>query len=219
MNDVEFKNHLHGWFHPSQQVEGGVLWNPGDEVLPWEVVELQYLWYKRLGEWLRPKHILEVGVGYGYSIMSLQSGITDELRLTLVDNESQWEGSLTYATALLSLSSSGGRRWHEFHSWEAFYDYHTENAQYYDLIHIDANHEYEHVTRDAFESYNYAQKGAHWLFHDSDDPPVAQAAEELAEWNKLKWFKIPEVRCGMHVVHSCEDGACSILKGMAEMNG
>jgi len=224
MTDGAFFQRIHDWFHPSQVVDGGVLWNPGDDVLPWIDVELQYLWYKKIGEWLQPKTFLEVGVGYGYSTLSLLSGVTNvfDIGIVWVENESQWESGI--AQAYVSINQSyrldSGPVWVK--SWEElslFKGKCFKGGQSYDLIHIDANHEYEHVTRDAFESFNYAQKGAHWLFHDSEDPPVAKAAEEFAEWNKLKWFKIPEVRCGLHVVHSCEEGECPILKGMAEMNG
>lgn len=220
MTDGEFLVALKQWFHPSQIVNGDVLWNPGDEILPWSAVVDQYMWYRRLGQWLQPKNLLEVGVGYGYSTLSMLSGLQDMPKVFWIDDESQWTESFIYSRML-------AQNWfqvfpHSDLGWQYFSNiidrgFVKEPEVFFDVIHIDANHEYEHVTRDAFESYNYAQKGAHWLFHDSDDPPVAKAAEEFADWNKLKWFKIPEVRCGMHIVHSCEEGQCPIVKGMAEM--
>jgi len=219
MTDGEFLKSLTSqWFHPSQVVSGGVLWNPGDEVLTWDKVVRQYQWYKWLGEWLQPKAFLEVGVGYGYSTLSLLSGLAETPKLIgWIEDESQWRYGVRHAVQAISdLDKNAHIHWGK--SWEEFAKMFM-SGDFFDLIHIDANHEHEHVTRDAFESYNYAQKGAHWLFHDSDDPPVARAAEEFAEWNKLKWFKIPQVRCGLHVVHSCEEGKCPIINGMAEMNG
>jgi len=220
MTDEEFKDALvNRWFHPSQTTVGGVLWNPGDSTLTWNEVIQQYAWYRRLGQWLQPKAFLEVGVGYGYSTLSLLSGIDAHYsEVHWIDDESQWPGSIQYGKQLAAREFTVLPTY--FASWHSFqHRYGSHSPTQFDLIHIDANHEYEHALRDAFESYNYAQKGAHWLFHDSDDPPVAKAAEEFAEWNKLKWFKIPQVRCGLHVVHSCEDGECPILKGMAEING
>ena len=215
MDDAQFADRLKGWFHPSQKVDGQVLWNHGDDLLPWEPVIEQYNWYRRIGRWLKPKRILEVGVAFGYGTLSMMADLEDLPEVWWLDNESGWKGSVGYGRIQMvdTYGADACPRW--YRSWEEFPD--LTIAGRFDLIHIDANHEYEHVLHDLQQAERFHDLYPHIICHDTVDPPVSRAIDDYMRGSPpFRTVEMPQVRCGVRVIHRCK-GVCRLEEGLANL--
>lgn len=202
MDDARFLKALHDWFHPSQVRPEGVLWDVNDEILPWEAVEQQYLWYRRIGKALQPKRLLEVGVGFGYSTLAMLSDLEEPPEVWWIDNESGWSRSIDHAQDCMWDGYGIRGRWYK--DWSRFCKS-AKTIPQFDLIHVDAGHTYDDVLIDLeLASYVRADEG-HILVHDTDDPPVSEAIGNFVKRHVLNILHLPNVRCGLKVIHEYEE--------------
>lgn len=223
MNKTQFADKLKSWFHPSQLKDGGVMWGPNDDVLPWEPVIEQYEWYRRLGAWLKPKHFLEIGVGFGYSTLSILTGARDALypnvlppKVWWLDDESGWPGSVAHAQMLVRRDFGFTPVWFNDR------DHFSEQSFMFDVVHIDAGHAYEDTLGDLTWSTSEWSEYPHVICHDTSDPPVSKAVDDfLDSVNTMttlgfRTIEIPQVRCGVRVIHRCK-GKCPVEEGLAAL--
>jgi hypothetical protein len=134
---------------------------------------------------LRPKHILVIGSGYGFSVVCLALG--------LKDNEA---GTLTFVDPSYSLLRDGPIKtvggvdfWsdpghvrehfarfgvdqivthHKLTSEQFFQSYGDLDLPRVDMAFIDGNHSFDHVHHDVIQTLQHCRKNAYFLLHDTN---------------------------------------------------
>jgi len=141
--------------------------------------------YYSLVRALRPKHVLVIGSGYGFSVVCLALGIKDNR-----------QGALTFVDPSYSLLQNGPTKtiggvnfWrdpehvrahfarfgvenivtHYKKTSEEFFQQYEEYAlPHIDLAFIDGNHSYAHVQQDVVGALKHCRKNSYLLLHDTN---------------------------------------------------
>jgi hypothetical protein len=158
--------------------------------------------YYGLVRTLRPKHVLVIGSGYGFSVVCLALG--------LKDNQS---GELTFVDPSYSLLRNGPTNtvggadfWHDpqrvgehftqfgvadlvthhkMTSEEFFGSYEALQLPKIDLAFIDGNHAYQHVQHDVVAALRHSRKNSYLLLHDTN----IYIRETLRHAGVKRWLK------------------------------
>ena len=134
---------------------------------------------------LRPKHVLVIGSGFGFSVTCLGLGLKDNAagRLTFVDpsfsvikdgplqtfgGTSQWDDPEQVRARFARFGLADIVTHHKLTSAEFFQRYPLLRLPPVDLAFIDGNHAYEHVRSDFVNVLRTARKGSYVLLHDSN---------------------------------------------------
>jgi predicted O-methyltransferase YrrM len=151
---------------------------------------------------LRPKHVLVIGSGYGFSVVCLALGLKDNRsgELTFVDP------SYSLLHDGLANTVGGANFWHDpqhvrehfaqfgvadlvthhkMTSAEFFNSYKERQLPKIDLAFIDGNHAYRHVEHDVVAALRYCRKNSYLLLHDTN----IYIRETLRHAGVKRWLK------------------------------
>ncbi len=134
---------------------------------------------------LRPKHVMVVGSGFGFSVVCLALGLRDNRRgrLTFVDpsfsifrdgpfrtigGQSQWEDPDKVREHFTRFGIEDIVTHHKLTSEEMFQCYDALALPPIDVAFIDGNHSYKNVSRDFTATVARARKNAYILLHDTN---------------------------------------------------
>lgn len=134
---------------------------------------------------LRPKHVLVIGSGFGFSVTCLGLGLKDNGigQLTFVDpsfsvlkdgplqtvgGTSQWDDPEKVKARFARFGLEGIVTHHKLTSGDFFQRYGTLKLPPIDLAFIDGNHAHEHVRCDFINVLKAARKDSYLLLHDSN---------------------------------------------------
>jgi len=134
---------------------------------------------------LRPRHVLVIGSGFGFSVTCLGLGLKDNGagRLTFVDpsfsvlkdgplqtfgGTSQWDDPEQVKARFARFGIDDIVTHHRLTSSDFFQRYGLLKLPPIDLAFIDGNHAYEHVRRDFMNVLKTARKDSYVLLHDSN---------------------------------------------------
>lgn len=134
---------------------------------------------------LRPKHVLVVGSGFGFSVVCLALGLRDNRRgrLTFVDpsfsifrdgpfhtigGQSQWDNPEKVRAHFARFGVEGIVTHYKLTSEELFRRYDELALAPIDLAFIDGNHSYKDVSHDFIETAARSRKNAYILLHDTN---------------------------------------------------
>jgi predicted O-methyltransferase YrrM len=143
-----------------------------------------YLYYA-LVRMLRPKHVLVVGSGFGFSVVCLALGLKDNGngRLTFVDpsysvltdgpfktvgGTSQWDDPDKVARHFARFGVAQVLTHYRLRSDEFFSRYSELALPDIDLAFIDGSHAYQDVRQDFVSTLRHARKNSYVLLHDTN---------------------------------------------------
>lgn len=141
--------------------------------------------YYALVRTLRPKHVLVIGSGFGFSVTCLALGLKDNTkgRLTFVDpsysvltdgpfktvgGTAQWDNPEKVARHFARFGLDGLLTHHRLRSDEFFARYAALALPEIDLAFIDGSHAYEDVRHDFVSTLRHAHKNSYLLLHDTN---------------------------------------------------
>lgn len=133
---------------------------------------------------LRPRHVLVIGSGFGFSVVCLALGLKDNGRgrLTFVDpafsllkhgpfktvgGTGQWSDPRQVGERFGRFGLEGLITHYKLTSRQFFADYQALNLPPIDLAFIDGNHAYSHVRADFSSVLRHARKNTYVLLHDT----------------------------------------------------
>ena len=134
---------------------------------------------------LRPKHVLVIGSGYGFSVVCLALGLKDNGlgRLTFVDpsysvlrngplatigGTNFWHDPRHVNEHFAHFGVEGLVAHHKLTSAEFFNRFEEWGLPEIDLAFIDGNHAYEHVAHDLTATLRHSRKNTYLLLHDTN---------------------------------------------------
>lgn len=141
--------------------------------------------YYSLARVLRPKHVLVIGSGYGFSVVCLALGLRDNRqgRLAFVDpsysllkdgpfktigGRSQWDDAARVREFFAGFGVGEIVTHYKQRSDEFFAQYEQQQLPPLDLVFIDGSHAYKDVRHDFLESAKRAHKNSYLLLHDTN---------------------------------------------------
>lgn len=200
-----------GVVHPNDTLGFCGSLNNKPEVVRWDEVQAHYAWYEMFGRWFNPTSFLEIGVAAGYSTYAILLGCNGHTPnvITWVDNGDGkgWVMMHEYALGLVRgkfgilpeiISTSS----HNI----------TTLKHKYDLIHVDGDHTYEGVLQDMNLALDHLTDGGHIIFHDTNDHNITNAINDFVRMKgELEVVDIPEVRCGVRIMHRLPHAICCPL--------
>jgi predicted O-methyltransferase YrrM len=151
---------------------------------------------------LRPRHVVVIGSGFGFSVVCLALGLNDNGRGTLsfvdpsysvlkhgplrtVGVTSQWDEPAKVQAHFARFGVAGVVRHFKLTS-EAFFERYGEcGLPPIDLAFIDGNHSYDDVRHDFLASLAHSRKGAYMLLHDTN----IYVRELLGHSGVKRWLK------------------------------
>jgi hypothetical protein len=154
---------------------------------------------------LRPRHVVVIGSGYGFSVVCLALGLKDNgagavsfvdpsysvLRhgpLHTVGGTSQWDDPES-VRAHFDRFGIGDRVEHfKMTSAEFFAHYHDRGLPDIDIAFIDGNHSYEDVRHDFLAALGFMRRNAYVLLHDTN----IYVREFLGHAGVKRWLKVLE---------------------------
>lgn len=143
-----------------------------------------YLYYA-LVRALRPKHVLVIGSGYGFSVVCLALALKDNAKghLTFVDpsysvladgpfktvgGAAQWSNPEQVHRHFARFGVEQWVRHHRLRSDEFFAGYAGLGLPGIDIAFIDGNHSYRDVQQDFISTLTHAHKNSYLLLHDTN---------------------------------------------------
>jgi len=141
--------------------------------------------YYGLVRTLRPKHVVVIGSGFGFSVVCLALGLKDNGRgrLSFVDpsysflkdgllhtvgGTDQWNEPERVRAHYARFGVESWVRHYKMTSAEFFARYTQHNLPEIDVAFIDGNHSYEDVRHDFLASLRHAHRDTYLLLHDSN---------------------------------------------------
>jgi predicted O-methyltransferase YrrM len=141
--------------------------------------------YYALARMLRPKHVLVIGSGFGFSVVCLGLGLRDNARgrLTFVDpsysvltdgpfktvgGTSQWDDPQKVKRHFARFGVEGVVTHYRLRSDEFFAEFADFRLPPIDLAFIDGSHAYEDVRHDFLATLRHVRKNAYILLHDTN---------------------------------------------------
>ncbi len=151
---------------------------------------------------LRPRHVLVIGSGFGFSVTCLGLGLKDNGsgELTFVDpsfsvlkngplhtvgGTSQWDDPKQVKARFARFGLDQIVTHHKLRSEDFFRRYDQLKLAQIDLAFIDGNHAYEHVRHDFINVLKTARKNCYILLHDSN----IYLREMLRHAGVKRWLK------------------------------
>jgi hypothetical protein len=134
---------------------------------------------------LRPKHVLVIGSGYGFSVVCLAMGLKDNERgrLTFVDpsynllkhgpfktvgGRGKWDDPEGVRNHFSRFGVHRFVNHHRMTAEELFGQYEVLGLPHIDLAFLDGNHSFKNVRHDFVETVKRARKNAYVLLHDTN---------------------------------------------------
>lgn len=134
---------------------------------------------------LRPKHVVVVGSGYGFSVVCLALGLRDNGRgrLSFVDpaysmlrqgplhtigGAAFWTDPVRVREHFDRFGVADVVQHHKMTSQEFFDSYPERGLPEIDLAFIDGNHAYDHVRHDVAAALRHSHKNTYMLLHDTN---------------------------------------------------
>lgn len=159
--------------------------------------------YYALARAVRPKHIVVIGSGYGFSVVCLALGIKDNGMgsLTFVDpaysllrdgplktigGVAKWENEATVFEHFKQFDVEDVVRHYKLRSDEFFPRYGDYNLPAIDIAFIDGNHAFKDVRYDFINTAKHAHKNSYIFLHDTN----IYIREILRHAGVKKWLKI-----------------------------
>jgi predicted O-methyltransferase YrrM len=193
--------------------------------------------YYGLARTLRPKHVVVIGSGFGFSVVCLALGLKDNGRghLSFVDpsysvlthgpfntigGTSQWDDPRKVERHFRRFGVEQLVTHYRLRSDEFFSRYDDLNLPPIDVAFIDGNHSYEDVRRDFMGSLSHMRKDAYLLLHDTN----IYLREMVRHAGVKRWVKtvsghksLFEVvdfpfSSGVAIVRVLQDDACRALQ-------
>lgn len=141
--------------------------------------------YYSLARMLRPRHVVVIGSGFGFSVVCLALGMKDngKGRLTFVDpsysvltdgpfktvgGTSQWDDPAKVARHFARFGVADIVTHHRMRSDEFFAKLPDLRLPTIDLAFIDGSHAYEDVRHDFMATLRHARKNAYLMLHDTN---------------------------------------------------
>jgi predicted O-methyltransferase YrrM len=151
---------------------------------------------------LRPKHVLVIGSGYGFSVVCLALGLKDNGRgrLTFVDpsyslyrdgplrtvgGQAQWDDPQRVRAHFRRFGVDRIVTHHRLTSAELFADYGSRGLGTIDLAFIDGNHSFADVRHDFIGVLRHARRNSYILLHDTN----IYVRELVRHAGVKRWFK------------------------------
>jgi predicted O-methyltransferase YrrM len=196
--------------------------------------------YYSLVRTLRPKHVVVIGSGYGFSVVCLALGLRDNGRgrLSFVDpslsvladgpfqtvgGTSQWDDEAKVERRFARFGVADVVRHYRMLSAEFFERYETLGLPAIDVAFIDGNHRYEDVRHDFLAALRRMSKNGYLCLHDTN----IYVREFLRHAGVKRWLKTVERRkelfeavdfpfsSGVALVRVLEDDAWKHLESLA----
>jgi predicted O-methyltransferase YrrM len=134
---------------------------------------------------LRPRHVLVIGSGFGFSVVCLALGLKDNGRgsLTFVDpsysvfkdgplrtigGTAQWDDPQKVRAHFRRFGVERVVTHHKLTSAQLFADYHERGLPKIDLAFIDGSHAYKDVRDDFVNVLRHASRNSYLLLHDTN---------------------------------------------------
>jgi predicted O-methyltransferase YrrM len=134
---------------------------------------------------LRPRHVLVIGSGYGFSVVCLALGLKDNDRgsLTFVDpsysvfrdgplrtmgGQAQWDDPHRVRAHFRRFGVERIVTHHRLTSAELFADYEARGLAPIDLAFVDGNHSFADVRSDFLNVLRHARRNSYILLHDTN---------------------------------------------------
>jgi pimeloyl-ACP methyl ester carboxylesterase len=169
--------------------------------------------YYGLGRALRPKHVVVIGSGYGFSVVCLALACKDngKGKVSFVDPAFAWFREGPFQTLggtgmwkkpeqVINHFSQFGVENQVSHfrltSREFFLSYNRYGLPAVDLGFIDGNHSYSHVREDFLALCSHSRPGAYLFLHDTHLP----IRERLRHSGVKRWLKVVKDHQGLFEV-------------------
>jgi predicted O-methyltransferase YrrM len=163
--------------------------------------------YYGLVRTLRPKHVLVIGSGYGFSVTCLALGLRDNARgrLSFVDpsysilgdgpfqtvgGTAQWDDAAKVERRFACFGVADRVRHYRLRSAEFFERYPELDLPDIDIAFIDGNHRFEDVRHDFLASLRRMKKNGYLCLHDTN----IYVRELLRHAGVKRWLKAVERR-------------------------
>ena len=161
--------------------------------------------YYSLVRVLRPRHIVVIGSGYGFSVVCLALGLKDngEGRLTFVDpsysmlkhgplatvgGTSQWDDPERVRSHFARFGVDGLVTHFKMTSGDFFSGYAGHKLPAIDVAFVDGNHSYEDVRHDFMAALPHMKRNSYFLLHDTN----IYVREFLRHAGVKRWLKVLE---------------------------
>ncbi|HXZ47758.1 MAG TPA: class I SAM-dependent methyltransferase [Usitatibacter sp.] len=165
--------------------------------------------YYALARALRPRHVVVVGSGYGFSVVCLALGLKDNgagklsfvdpsysvLRngpLNTIGGTSQWDDPERVRAHFGRFGVAGIVTHFKMTSADFFAGYAARELPDIDIAFIDGNHSYEDVRHDFLASLAFMRRNACFLLHDTN----IYVREFLGHAGVKRWLKVLEREAG-----------------------
>lgn len=163
--------------------------------------------YYGLVRTLRPRHIVVIGSGYGYSVVCLALGLRDNGRgrlsfvdpsysmltdgpLRTVGGASQWDDAAQVERHFARFGVADLVQHHRLRSAEFFERYGALGLPGIDIAFIDGNHSYEDVRHDFAASLRHMRRNGVLCLHDTN----IYVRELLRHAGVKRWLRVVERR-------------------------
>ncbi len=146
----------------------------GDQQSDWWESTRYYQFYAGIAALTRPKRILEVGVRLGYSLVSMLRGFDKIERIVAVDNESGVKDSQHGAKSNIRSTGYEGELVMFKDDAENFA---TLVPEFFDLIHLDADHADTATGRDVVRAWTRLDSGGILIVDDTKSEEVRRGVE------------------------------------------
>ena len=156
---------------------------------------------------LRPRHVVAIGSGFGFSVVCLALGLKDNGRggLTFVDpsysvfrdgplrtvgGTAYWDDPQKVRSHFRRFGVERVVAHHKLTSGELFADYGARGLPPIDLAFIDGNHAYKHVRDDFLNVLRHARRNSYVLLHDTN----IYVRELVRHAGVRRWMKVIETQ-------------------------
>lgn len=149
-----------------------------DNESDWWKSPRNYPFYAGLSSYLRPSSVLEIGVRFGYSLVSMHRGFPWIRRILGIDNQADRPES--QRKAMENLVAAGYKGALRLPVGDSSLLDALPADETFDLIHVDGNHDQAPVEKDILAVWPRLNRGGFLVVDDADYcPPVRAACEAV----------------------------------------
>lgn len=161
---------------PTEKILGNLPWIlDRDREADWFRAENYYPFYVAAAALVRPSRVCEIGVRLGYSLVSMFRGHSEITHIKGIDAERMILGSQTKALKNLRAAGYQGELLLPLaDSHEVMFP-----PSFYDLIHVDAEHDEDDARMDINKAWRALKPGGTMLVDDVDFPAVRDAVGSM----------------------------------------
>lgn len=151
-----------------------------------------YDWYGGVTVSVKPVRILEIGVYLGYSVAAMLYTLTPFTvkQAVLVDNGKESNHTRNAVRRLQAEFTEVDFTYHEIDSQD---EWQEVERDFFDIVHIDADHSYEGVKNDLKHFGTLISPGGVIICHDTKDPCVYRACMDFATVQGLAHRQIDNI--------------------------